>query len=125
MAERYAPNVLTVAMLAERWGTSATFVYDLIRAGRLPAFRLGGKLLRIRPDDVEEFECRDNPGLSDRSPGDAPTDLPIDTSASSGLTPMDRTASRLARQIEQPRRLRLVSSGPGGRSPPPAPSERS
>jgi hypothetical protein len=30
----------------------------MVADGRLPAFRLGGKLIRIRPQDVEAYECR-------------------------------------------------------------------
>jgi hypothetical protein len=30
----------------------------MIAAGKLPSFRLGGKLLRIRASDVENFECQ-------------------------------------------------------------------
>lgn len=52
-----SPHVLTVAMLAERWGTSDTFVYDEIKRGRLRAFKLGGKLIRIRVDAVEQYEA--------------------------------------------------------------------
>lgn len=38
----------TPATLAERWGCSPDAVYDLIRSGKLPAFRVGAKLLRIQ-----------------------------------------------------------------------------
>lgn len=53
----FSPHALTVTMLAERWGTSDTFVYDEIKRGRLRAFRLGAKLIRIRLDAVEEYEA--------------------------------------------------------------------
>jgi excisionase family DNA binding protein len=46
----------TVQGLADRWGCSVWAVYALIKAGRLPAFRLGGKLLRIRAEDVAKWE---------------------------------------------------------------------
>jgi excisionase family DNA binding protein len=51
-------RVYTPAMLAERWACSESHVRNLIAAGNLPSFRLGGKLLRIRASDVEEYECR-------------------------------------------------------------------
>lgn len=51
-------GALTVAMVAARWGTSDTFVYDQIKAGKLPAFKLGGKLLRVKLEHVEEYEER-------------------------------------------------------------------
>ena len=41
------PKPFTVTALAERWECSPDFVYDQIRAGRLQATRLGGKLLRV------------------------------------------------------------------------------
>lgn len=46
----------TVATLADRWQCSAAAIYWLIREKRLPAFRLGGKLLRIRAEDVALWE---------------------------------------------------------------------
>lgn len=48
--------MLNVAMVAERWGVSDQFVYDQIKVGRLQAFKLGNKLLRIRLEWVEEYE---------------------------------------------------------------------
>lgn len=46
----------TVATLADRWQCSTHAIYWLIREKRLPAFRLGGKLLRIRAEDVTQWE---------------------------------------------------------------------
>ncbi|WP_425291493.1 helix-turn-helix domain-containing protein [Aquamicrobium lusatiense] len=51
-------TVYTPAMLAERWACSESHVRNLIAQGRLPAFRLGGKLIRIRASDVESYECQ-------------------------------------------------------------------
>ncbi len=48
--------VYTPKMLAERWACSETHVRTLVRQNKLRAFRLGGKLLRIPEDAVEEFE---------------------------------------------------------------------
>ena len=48
----------TVALLAERWGCSTTFVYEQIKCGALPAFKLGAKLYRIRHQNVEAYELR-------------------------------------------------------------------
>ena len=47
----------TVAMLAERWGVSDTFVYDQIACGSLRAFKLGTKLLRVKPEWVRDYEA--------------------------------------------------------------------
>lgn len=49
---------LTPAKIAARWGTSSTFVYNLLNSGDLPGFKLGNKLWRVRPEDVEAYECR-------------------------------------------------------------------
>ena len=40
-APRKPTGAYSVAMVAERWGTSDTFVYDQIKAGKLAAFKLG------------------------------------------------------------------------------------
>jgi excisionase family DNA binding protein len=52
------PNVYSPRTLSERWECSEHHVRNLISKGLLPAFRLGGKLLRIRVADVVEFENR-------------------------------------------------------------------
>ena len=57
-------SVFTPASLAERWECSERHVRNLISTGELRSFRLGGKLLRIRKEDVESFECQ-NGGLPD------------------------------------------------------------
>lgn len=46
----------TVAMVADLWGTSDTFVYEQIKSGRLRAFKLGNKLWRVPPDALDEYE---------------------------------------------------------------------
>jgi excisionase family DNA binding protein len=51
-------SVYTPASLAERWECSERHVRNMIASGELPAFRLAGKLLRIRGADVERFECQ-------------------------------------------------------------------
>lgn len=103
----------TVASLADHWGTSDTFIYDQIKAGRLQAFKLGGKLIRIKPEAVEEYECQGIHGRSASLPANEQTEHDTGASASNGLMPEDRTASRLARLIDRPRRPRLATSGPG------------
>lgn len=50
--------VFTPATLAKRWDCSERHVRNLISAGKLVCFRLGGKLVRIRLSDVENFECQ-------------------------------------------------------------------
>ncbi|MBY2932501.1 helix-turn-helix domain-containing protein [Rhizobium leguminosarum] len=46
----------TPKRLAERWLCSERHVRNMLTRGDLPFFRLGGKLIRIKMDDVEEFE---------------------------------------------------------------------
>ena len=54
---RERPLVMTPEQVAIRWQCSPSHVRREIAAARLPAFRLGGKLLRIRVSDVEHYEC--------------------------------------------------------------------
>ena len=54
----------TVQELAERWSCAPESVYVLIRSKRLAAFTIGGKLLRVRPEEVERWE---NAGASTKS----------------------------------------------------------
>lgn len=51
-------TVFTPKSLAERWECSAGTVYSMIERGELLAFKVGDKLLRIRGDVVEAFECQ-------------------------------------------------------------------
>lgn len=46
------PNVYTPETLAKRWRCSPNHVRNMIKRGNLPAFRSGGRLLRIRTADV-------------------------------------------------------------------------
>ncbi|MBK5565220.1 helix-turn-helix domain-containing protein [Ensifer sp. SSB1] len=56
MPTKELPRVLTPSMLAEEWACSEQHVRNLIKNGKLPHFKLGGKLVRIRREDVEAFE---------------------------------------------------------------------
>lgn len=49
-------EVYSVATLAEHWQCGTDTVYALIHSGQVRAFKLGGKLWRIRADEVERFE---------------------------------------------------------------------
>ncbi|WP_405047750.1 helix-turn-helix domain-containing protein [Rhizobium lentis] len=51
-------TVFTPATLADRWQCSERHIRNLLSSGQLPCFRLGGKLLRIKQEDVERFECQ-------------------------------------------------------------------
>lgn len=94
----------TVASLATHWSVSTDTVYAMIHSGRLKAFRFGGKLYRIRPEEVERFECQ-----SENTPSnDTETNGP-----SSGVRQTDGTDIRLERMIDHRPRPQLVHSGPG------------
>ncbi|WP_395451145.1 helix-turn-helix domain-containing protein [Aminobacter sp. UC22_36] len=51
------PNVYSPRTLAINWGCSERHVRNLINAGQLRAFRVG-KLLRIDPKAVEDYQCQ-------------------------------------------------------------------
>lgn len=61
--------------VAERWGCSERHVRNLIAAGQLRHFRLGGRLLRIPASAVEEYERHQSveavPTTAPSSPADA------------------------------------------------------
>lgn len=54
----------TPATLAEHLGCSERLIRNEIAAGNIRAFRVGEKLLRIEPEAVEEYKCR-NTGSPD------------------------------------------------------------
>ena len=64
--------------IALRWQCSERHVRKMIDRGELPSFRLGGKLLRIRSEDVEAFECQNGgsqgSGENIASPGTMPAE---------------------------------------------------
>ena len=79
------PRVFTPAALAREWLCSERHIRNLIAAGELRAFRLGGKLLRIQAEAVEEFiQCQNT--ASDGS---------TDASASPGGATESGTVTRL------------------------------
>lgn len=43
----------TVASAAQRWDTSPDFIRAQIKANKLPAYRSGSKLIRVRMADVD------------------------------------------------------------------------
>lgn len=97
-------TVYSVATLAEHWQCGTDTVYALIHSGELRAFRLGGKLLRIRGDEVERFECQTT-ACNDTG----------ESSQSSGMRMDDATDIRLERLTARPQRPQLVHSGSGAR----------
>jgi excisionase family DNA binding protein len=51
-------KVYTPRTLAKRWECSQATIYNMIERGDLAAFKVGGKLLRIKAEDAEAFEQR-------------------------------------------------------------------
>lgn len=96
------PAVYDVHTLAERWGCSIRTIRSLLSSGDLSSFRLGGKLVRIRADEVEKFECRTTPS-NDTG----------DSSPSPGTRTADATAIRLERQIVRQQKPQRGASGRG------------
>ena len=54
--------VYTPATLAKRWQCSERHIRNMIEHGELPAFRLGGKLMRIRGEEVARIEQQGSAG---------------------------------------------------------------
>lgn len=56
--EQEVPNGLTLAEVADARGVAVRTVRRWIAAGLLPAYRVGPRLVRIRPDDLEQLDRR-------------------------------------------------------------------
>lgn len=97
-------KAFTVASLAEHWCVSTDTVYAMIHSGRLKAFRFGGKLYRIRPEEVEAFECQ----------AATPSNDTETCGPSYGATNTDVTDIRLERLIDHRPKPQLVHSGTAG-----------
>uniref|UniRef100_UPI003F495094 helix-turn-helix domain-containing protein n=1 Tax=Ensifer adhaerens TaxID=106592 RepID=UPI003F495094 len=63
-------------MLAEEWRCSERHVRNLVADGALRHFRLGGKLLRIRREDVEAFEQNISATADDETVSEAQASAP-------------------------------------------------
>lgn len=95
------PAVYDVPGLAEHWACGTDTIYALVRSGELRHFKLGGKLIRIRKEEVERYECRE---ITPSNDCEANTPSP-------GRTKQDATDIRLERLIARPQKPRLVHSG--------------
>lgn len=96
-------TVFDVASLAEHWACGTDTVYALIKSGDLQAFKLGGKLLRIRAEEVERYECRTDTASND-----------CEAASSSSITSMvDAEGLRLARTISRQPKPSPASTGEG------------
>jgi len=61
------PDVMTPASLSKRWRCSERHIRNLISAGKLECFYLGGKLIRIRGSAIEEYEGKSQISTSDKA----------------------------------------------------------
>jgi excisionase family DNA binding protein len=50
-----APRLLTIAEAAQRVHVSCRVVYRWIQKGELPAIRFGPRLVRLDPDDLDDY----------------------------------------------------------------------
>jgi excisionase family DNA binding protein len=73
---------LSVAQLARAWGVSRQQIYNLVDRGELRSIRVGS-LLRFRPKDVRDYECRDQNPINPPIP--LPDEAPIGTSSGGKL----------------------------------------
>ena len=72
--------------LADVWGCSPQMVRNLVKEGKLQAFRIG-RLIRIKPQDVEAYEkCQSNSASDDFA----------EDSASLGPTPKPEVADGIS-----------------------------
>ena len=55
---REAARLLTVPEAAERLAIPSSFLYELIRQGRVPAQRIGPKYVRLHPATVAEIQAK-------------------------------------------------------------------
>jgi excisionase family DNA binding protein len=92
-------DVMTLAMVAERWACSERVVRRLVDNRELEAFRLGKKLIRIPRRAVEDYECRTSLTASGSSEADSPSSSGETESASATRSaPMTRLRLAAVRQ---------------------------
>ena|SRR5690554_772324 len=100
MAEPARPY--TPETLAERWDCSAQHVRRLISQGQLHAFRVG-RLIRIRPEWVEEYECRKS-----ELPHSEESGTPSGTTRKESATGSASTSLQMKRTVVTPSGRRLT-----------------
>jgi excisionase family DNA binding protein len=103
-------TIFTPESLAERWQCSARHIRTMATQGELPSFRLGGKLLRFRSEDVEAFECQSG-GLPDETESSASPGTPLTESATVTALERTRPLKLTAEQRQSMRELRAQWAG--------------
>lgn len=86
----------TVMDLAARWGCTRQSVYAVIKSGQLRTFRVGGKLIRILPDEVLRWESGGGSTPLENTGSGSSSTKP----SSSGRTTRVRTAEDLASSMK-------------------------
>jgi len=90
-------KVLRPEEVAERWDCSPRFVYRLLHEGKLPAFRLSGRLFRVPLEALEAFEA-------------CHLIHPFGSSSSeAGITQLGENAEKLVEPLFAPKIVRLPS----------------
>jgi hypothetical protein len=87
--------------LAEEWCCSERHIRNLVAAGQLRAFRLGGKLLRITAEEAENFQCR-NTASDGSTDGSASPGIGTESDTVTRLAPMTRARLNGLRQRSTP-----------------------
>jgi hypothetical protein len=87
--------------LARDWCCSERHIRNLIAAGELRAFRLGGKLLRITAEEAENFQCR-NTASDGSTDGSASPGGAMESDTVTRLGPMTRARLSALRQRSTP-----------------------
>ena len=105
----------TVQELASRWQVSDEAIYDLIRRkdDPLPAFRVGGKLWRIRAEDVETWESAGGNTKSDATGSERSGTRSLGRTKPSsvgGMTTAKSTAEDLESSLRRRAESRLTAS---------------
>ena len=87
----------SVSQLAERWGVSARTVYSLCSTGQIGHIRVG-KSIRIRPQDIEEYEARQWRGPVENNSASVSSSADRSTTFAGGTT-APGTAFQLGQRI--------------------------
>jgi excisionase family DNA binding protein len=97
-----ASRPYTPKILAAEWQCSERHIRNLINSGKLAAFRLGDRLLRIPPSAVEQYLCKNivSDGLRAGS-SSAHTTTPETGPTVTALTPEIRARLNAPRLLER------------------------
>jgi excisionase family DNA binding protein len=102
VSEGRALRVYTPAALAREWLCSERHIRNLVAAGQLRAFRLGGKLLRIPLESVQEFIACQNTASDGSTDGSASPGGETESGTVTRLGPMTRARLNGLRQRSTP-----------------------